>query len=83
MDLVLLGSKPFGILISACGAHVRVTAEPTKADVAAMNAIRIGLTRSDARQESNVRINTSILSAIEVGSVVVIGSFVIYKFSRA
>jgi hypothetical protein len=77
--LALLGSKPFGILVSACRANVRVIAEPIKADIATMNTIRIAFTRSGTREEDILRINASILSAFEVGSVEAMASFFTYN----
>jgi hypothetical protein len=44
-----------------------------------MSAIKIGLTRSGARQEDRLRINATILSAFEVGSAAAIDGFFVYN----
>jgi hypothetical protein len=44
-----------------------------------MSTIRIGLTRSGAREENNLRINASIWSAFGVGSVAGMASFFVYN----
>jgi hypothetical protein len=47
-----------------------------------VSAITIGFNRSDTRQEDNLRINASILSAFEVGSVATIADFFV-QFAQA